>query len=147
MTDVNSPTPQSLNDASVGNHHEWLGFDVTHVEPGRVTAGLDIRPDHLNPMGGLHGGVTASLADSLCGYGVLTQLPDGAVGFATIGLSANYLGRARLSDRLEATATLIHGGRTFQTWDVTVTSGERPVAVVRVTQLITYPNNNRAAAS
>lgn len=142
MTDVNSPTPQGLNDASVGNHHEWLGFDVTHVEPGRVTARLAIRPDHLNPMGGLHGGVTASLADSLCGYGVHTQLPEGAAGFATIGLSANYLGRAGVGDDLEGTATLVHGGRTLQTWDVTVTSGGRPVAVVRVTQLITYPTNH-----
>lgn len=133
----NGLTPDLLNAMNTGNVHEWLGFEVTHVEPGRVVATLVVRPEHLNPMAGLHGGVTASFADSLCGYGtVSTQADPAGARFATLGLNANYLGRAAAGDVLVGTATMMHNSRRLQTWDVTVSSGDRAIAVVRVTQMV-----------
>ena len=131
-------TVERFNRSSIGNHHAWLGFTVTHVQPGRVEAALVIRADQLNPGGGLHGGVTTAFADSLCGYGTHTVLPDGAEGFTTVNLSSQFLGRAGSGERLSGIATLTQGGRRVQTWDVVVSTEKRMVAVVRVTQLLRY---------
>jgi 1,4-dihydroxy-2-naphthoyl-CoA hydrolase len=139
----NGLTPELLNAMNAGNVHEWLGFEVTHVEPGRVVATLVVRPDHLNPMAGLHGGVTASFADSLCGYGtVSTQADPVRARFATLGLDANYLGPATTGDVLVGTATMIHGSRRLQTWDVTISCDDRAIAVVRVTQMVLSRDRN-----
>jgi 1,4-dihydroxy-2-naphthoyl-CoA hydrolase len=147
QTTVAELTPQAFNDFNTGNAHEYLGFEVTHVEPGKIVATMVVRPDQLNPMGGLHGGVTASLADSLCGYGVVTTLQNGASsGFTTLGLNANYVSRAGPGDVLVATASLLQGSRKLQTWDVNVTCDDRIVAVVRVTQLILRPDRRDRSA-
>ncbi len=132
-------TVERLNQASKGNHHEWLGFTVTAVEPGYIKARLLVRPDHLNPGATLHGGVTVSVADSLCGYGAFTALADGADGFTTINLTAHYLRRATEGETLTGVATLIQGGRQLQTWDVAIATNGRIVAQVRLTQLLRYP--------
>lgn len=134
-------TVEGFNAASDGNHHGWLGFSVTEIDTGLVVATMPVRADQLNPGAGLHGGVSASFADSLCGYGTFTCLPDGAEGFTTVSLNSNYLGQAVLDDTLTGTARLIKGGRQLQVWDVTVanTATDKPVAEVRITQLLRYP--------
>lgn len=131
-------TVERFNEASIGNHHGWLGFDVTEIGLGHVRALMEVRTDHLNPGSGLHGGVSASLADSLCGYGVFTALAEGAVGFTTVGLHASYLGRAAVGDVIDATARLVRGGRQLQVWNVDVGTAERQVATISVTQLLRY---------
>lgn len=132
------PGPKDFDEASVGTAHEYLGFHVTEVERGRLVAEMVVRPDHLNPMGSLHGGVIASLADSLGGYGVVTRMPKDATAFTTLGLSVNYLAPARAGDQITGTAELLHGGRTLQTWDVTIATRRRTIAIARLTQLIVY---------
>lgn len=128
-----------LNATSPGNHHEWLGFVVTEAEIGAVRAVLDVRPDHLNPMGGFHGGVMASFADSLCGYGCFSSLPPGASGFTTLALHSSYLAGARLGDRVQAAAVMTKGGRQVQHWSVVLTVGETTIAEFKATQLVLYP--------
>lgn len=123
----------------VANHNGWLGFKVTKVEHGLVEAEMPIRIDQLNPMGGLHGGVSASFADSLCGYGAMTSRPDGCIGFATVNLQSSYLGVAGEGEILKGVATLLRGGRQLQVWDVVVTCDGRQVTDARVTQLMRYP--------
>jgi 1,4-dihydroxy-2-naphthoyl-CoA hydrolase len=133
----NGLTPELLNAMNAGNVHGWLGFEVTHVEPGRVVATLVVRPDHLNPMAGLHGGVTASFADSLCGYGTVSTHADPLTArFATLGLNVNYLGPAATGDVLVGTATMVHNTRRLQTWDVSISCDDRAIALVRVTHMV-----------
>jgi 1,4-dihydroxy-2-naphthoyl-CoA hydrolase len=140
--DLGTLGPKDFNEAGVGTAHEHLGFQVTDVAPGRIVAEMVVRSDHLNPMGGLHGGVIASLADSICGYGVLTRLPEGATAFTTLSLTVNYLAPARAGALITGTAELLQGGRTLQTWDVTIATPRRTVAVARATQLLVYRGRN-----
>jgi 1,4-dihydroxy-2-naphthoyl-CoA hydrolase len=133
---------ERFNAAGEGNHHGWLGLVVTAVEHGRIEADMLITPQHLNPGGGIHGGVTASFADTMAAYGLFASLPPGAEGFTTVNLSAQYLGRALLGDTVHGVGTLAQGGRQMQTWDVTVTNSTNNgtlVGLVRVTQLLRYP--------
>jgi 1,4-dihydroxy-2-naphthoyl-CoA hydrolase len=65
------------------------------------------------------------------------SLPEGARGHATVELKANFLGPVREGSVL-CEAHLVHGGRSTQVWDATVTDEQtrKPVAVFRCTQLL-----------
>ncbi len=113
-----------------------LGIDVYDVGNGVARARLELAPVHQAPNGFLHAGTVVSLADSACGYGCILNLPDGATGFTTIELKTNFL-RSAQAGTLECEARLVHGGRTTQVWDATVTDAEgRPMALFRCTQLL-----------
>jgi uncharacterized protein (TIGR00369 family) len=77
-----------------------------------------------------------ALADTAAGYGCLLSLPEGGTGFTTIELKTNFLRSAR-EGTITCEARLVHGGRTTQLWDATVSDPEgRPMALFRCTQLV-----------
>jgi uncharacterized protein (TIGR00369 family) len=90
----------------------------------------------------LHAAVVIALADTTCGYGTFTDLPDGAQNFTTIELKSNFLGTAR-NGGITCVATRVHSGRTTQVWDATVTdeASGKTIALFRCTQLILYPSS------
>jgi len=115
-----------------------IGIDVEEIETGRVRMRLRLRDELLAPNGYLHAGTVVALADSSCGYGCIASLPEGATGFTTIELKTNFLGTA-LEGTLSCESTLIHGGRTTQVWDATVTDETgKKLALFRCTQLLLY---------
>jgi len=91
----------------------------------------------MAPNGYLHAGTVVGFADSACGYGCILSLPEGTTGFTTIELKTNFLRTAQPKTTIVCDATLVHGGRTTQLWDATVTDAEsRPMALFRATQLL-----------
>jgi uncharacterized protein (TIGR00369 family) len=116
-----------------------LGLEFIETRSGFVRGRMDIKPHHLAPNGYLHAASVIALADSACGRGVMASLPDGATGFTTIELKANFLGTA-LDGAVVTQARLAHGGRTTQVWDATVAheKDEKQIALFRCTQLIIY---------
>ncbi|HMH39884.1 MAG TPA: PaaI family thioesterase [Gaiellaceae bacterium] len=115
-----------------------IGIEVDEIEVGRVEMHLQLREELLAPNGYLHAGTVVALADSACGYGCIASLPDGATGFTTIELKTNFLGTA-LEGTLSCESTLVHGGRTTQVWDATVTNeAGKKLALFRCTQLLLY---------
>jgi uncharacterized protein (TIGR00369 family) len=121
-----------------GRLPELFGIEVLEVEHGRVAMRLDVRPEFLAPNGYLHAGTVVTLADTCCGFGSLASLPEGATGFTTIELKANFLRTAREGAGLRADARLAHGGRTTQVWDATVTREDdgKQLALFRATQYL-----------
>jgi len=88
-----------------------LGMRFDEVEHGRVVVSLSTRPDFANPMGTVHGGIAATMLDSVMGCAVHTTLPAG-VGYTTLELKVNYIRTARTDGRtLTAEGTVIHAGR------------------------------------
>jgi 1,4-dihydroxy-2-naphthoyl-CoA hydrolase len=115
-----------------------IGIEVASIEEGRVAMRLPLRDELLAPNGYLHAGTVVALADSACGYGCIASLPEGATGFTTIELKTNFLGTA-LDGTLECVSRRIHGGRTTQVWDATVTNEVgKTLALFRCTQLLLY---------
>lgn len=117
-----------------------LGFRPTVLQENRLEAELTVRPDLLAPNGYLHAATVIALADTACGYGCRAHLPEGAEGFTTLELKANFLATAR-EGTLHCVATPAHMGSTTQVWDATVTRQDdgRTIALFRCTQLILYP--------
>ena len=106
------------------------------VAHGAVRARLKLEQKHMAPNGYLHAGTVVGFADSACGYGSILNLPEGATGFTTIELKTNFL-RTALEGTIACEARLVHGGRTTQLWDATVTDPNgRPMALFRCTQLV-----------
>ena len=131
-------TIDQLNARSVGYLPGLLGIEFLTLEPGRLTSRLSIRPELLAPNGYLHAAAVIALADTSCGYGTFTDLPNGAQNFTTIELKSNFLGTAR-EGTITCTATRNHGGRTTQVWDAEVKDEKgRTMALFRCTQLILY---------
>jgi len=113
-----------------------LGIEIDEIEAGHVRMHLSLRPELLAPNGYLHAGTVVTLADSACGYGCIASLPEGATGFTTIELKTNFLRSAR-KGAITCEARLVHGGRTTQLWDATVSDPDgRPMALFRCTQLV-----------
>jgi uncharacterized protein (TIGR00369 family) len=115
-----------------------LGIVLVRVEPGAVDARLPLRPELMAPNRYVHAGSVVTLADTSCGMGCVASLPAGAESFTTIELKSNFLRSAAADQTLLCAARMVHGGRTTQVWDATVTreGDERPLALFRCTQFL-----------
>jgi 1,4-dihydroxy-2-naphthoyl-CoA hydrolase len=136
------PSIEYLNELMVGRLPGLIGVRVVEVAATCVVAELDVRPELLALNGYLHAATVIALADTACGLGCRVALPAGASGFTTLELKTSYLGTAR-EGTIRTRANLVHGGRSTQVWDATVTGGtdERPIALFRCTQLLLWPKN------
>ncbi len=128
------------NKLGAGHFPGLIGFTVTKIEKGAVWAHMNVRQELMAPNGYLHAGSVVTLADTACGYGCRTSLPEGATGFTTIELKSNFLGTA-LDGVVECEAKLLHGGRSTQVWDALVRHREsaKLIASFRCTQMILWP--------
>jgi len=129
---------EAFKELGAGRLPGLIGIEVDEIEPGRVRMHLALRDELLAPNGYLHAATVVALADSACGYGCIVSLPDKSIGFTTIELKTNFLGTA-LEGTIACESALVHGGRTTQVWDATVTNGAgKKLALFRCTQLLLY---------
>lgn len=92
-----------------------LSFQLLEVGEGSAVFQGAPGPDHLNPMGGIHGGWYATLLDSALGCSVHTMMPPGR-GYTTAELGINLV-RAIGSkvQRVRAEGKVVHCGRQLAT--------------------------------
>lgn len=67
-----------------------LGMTLDEVELGRVVFGYRPVSDHYNPLGTVHGGIAATLLDSVMGCCIHTTLKAGT-GYTTVEIKINYV--------------------------------------------------------
>ena len=67
-----------------------LGMSLLEIEQGRVVFGYKPVFDHYNPLGSVHGGVAATLLDSVMGCSIHTMLKAGT-GYTTVEIKVNYV--------------------------------------------------------
>ena len=88
-----------------------LDFDGVSFGEGRAAFQLMPQEFHYNPLGGVHGGVFATLLDSACGCAVHTLLPAG-VFYTSLDLSVKFLRPVTVdTGPITAEATVVHLGR------------------------------------
>lgn len=88
-----------------------LGMVFVEIEPGRAVFEMRVEERHHNPMGTLHGGVYADLADAAMGWAYAATLGEGEA-FTTVELKVNYL-RAVREGTLRAEAKVVKAGSTL----------------------------------
>jgi len=102
-------------DADTPNIGRLLGMSIDELDEGRIVMSLRTRPDFMNPIGTVHGGIAATLLDSVMGCAVHSALAPG-VGYTTLELGVNYIRAASGDDRLlVGEGKVIHVGRTTAT--------------------------------
>lgn len=69
---------------------ETIPMKAVLAEKGKVVFEVKADGRHLNPLGGIHGGFSATVMDSVTGCVVHTMLDKG-IGYATIDLSVKML--------------------------------------------------------
>ncbi len=124
----------------VGHLPELIGLTITAIGRGFAEGRLDVEPRYLAPNGFLNAAILIALADTLCAYGCRMSLPEGATGYTTIELKANFLGAVR-DGTIAARAKLVHGGRMTQVWDAEVVAEAtgKQITTFRCTQMVLYP--------
>lgn len=110
--------------SSAGGISGLLGLRPGTLEVGHVTFSLEPRLDFANPMGTVHGGVLATLLDSVVSCAVHSALVDGAI-YTTVSLTTNYV-RAVATDAgpITGEGRVVHLGRRIATAEGTVTSDD-----------------------
>ncbi len=109
------------------------GLQIQAVSEEEATAIVPVQDRLKQPMGLVHGGVFASIAESLAS--MATAMAVAKDGKAAMGLSnATSFLRPLTEGTIHATARRLHRGRTTWVWDVEITDDEgRRCAITRMT--------------
>jgi uncharacterized protein (TIGR00369 family) len=99
-----------------------LGFSLTSLQPGHAVIEFEATERHANPMGTLHGGVLAAIADAAMGMAYFSTLGEGE-SFTTLEMKINFL-RPVWRARLRAVGKLVKAGRTVGLVECDVTDHE-----------------------
>ena len=91
--------------------NQLIGIRLTRLHKDGVTIDCRLRPELLNASGVLHGGVTATLADSALGIAITTQARR-LGGATTVEMKVNYL-RPVAGTRISARARILRMGSTL----------------------------------
>jgi len=126
------PTVEQINEAMVG-FDRLYGLEMLHCSDEAVRARVTVREELKQPAGLLHGGVLASIAESMAS--MATALAVFGEGQAAMGLSNNTSFLRPITEGVvSAEAVRLHRGRTTWVWDVRFTDdSQRLCAITRMT--------------
>ena len=124
---------------------ERMGIQIEEVTPRRASGSMPVA-GNMQPYGLLHGGATATLAETLGSYAAKAHAgPDRAV--VGIELSVTHH-RAVRQGSVHAVATAVHLGRTLASYAVEVEDDEgRRVCTARLTCMLLDIRTWRGATS
>jgi 1,4-dihydroxy-2-naphthoyl-CoA hydrolase len=116
--------------------NETLGFELTELGDERALAHVSVTDRVMQPLGLVHGGVYAALAESL--VSAATHEAVRGDGFLAVGMSnLTSFVRPVTDGTVFAEATRLHRGRTSWVWEVRLTDeAGRLCAVSRITMAV-----------
>lgn len=95
------------------------GFDkvlrkvnILSLGDGNCTAELKLEEEHGNVLGGLHGGLSATIVDGISSYAFTTH-KFGGVPHVSIHLNLEYLKGAQVGDEIQIFANTVRAGKTL----------------------------------
>ncbi len=97
-----------------------LGVHLEEVTATRVTGWFEVGPQHHQPFGLVHGGVHASVVETVASVGAVAAVRDSGRTAVGVANSTDFL-RSTTSGRLEVVGTAVYQGRSQQLWDVLIT--------------------------
>lgn len=92
-----------------------FGMEWVEMERSRAVLALEPAEWMFNPIGSIHGGIAATLLDTVLASAVHTTLPAGT-GYATTDLQTRFIrAMSTRTGRVLATGTVVHAGRRHAT--------------------------------
>jgi acyl-CoA thioesterase len=95
---------------------QWLGISVMEIKEGYSKIQMQVRPEMINGLGIVHGGIAFSFADSAFAF-ACNNRNNLSVALDT---SINFLKPVHVADILIAEATEIHNGRSTGLYQVEI---------------------------
>ncbi|MBP0905053.1 PaaI family thioesterase [Mariniflexile gromovii] len=89
----------------------WLNPTVLKANTGSLEFQYQIRPEWLNPVGNLHGGITSAIIDDVLGATMFTL--DDPFFFTTINNVIDYFSIAKPNEVIIAETSIIKYGKKF----------------------------------
>jgi 1,4-dihydroxy-2-naphthoyl-CoA hydrolase len=133
--------PVSPPEAKPSGFAEEIGVEWIDLDPNDASARIKIEPRHLQPYGIVHGGVYASLAESLCSAATHRAVRE--EGMVAMGQSNDTTFLRPISGGfVNATARPRHRGRTTWIWDVEVFDDEGRVCALSRMTVAVRPNRD-----
>ncbi len=132
------PTPEQVRDTMP--FAALIGVELLEVTPELVCGRMRWSPELCTAGGLMHGGALMALADGCGGVCAFFNLPEGAIGTATIESKTNFL-RAVREGAVTSSTRPIHKGRTLIVIETELIREDGAlVAKVTQTQAFHYPS-------
>jgi 1,4-dihydroxy-2-naphthoyl-CoA hydrolase len=129
------PNPELINRTSVGSMANHLGIEITEAGDDYLRARMPIDHRTQQPMGLMHGGASATLAETLGSIAGLLTLDEDHYALG-LELNISHL-RAVKEGQVIGTARPVKLGRTIQVWEIRVhDASERLVSISRLTLVV-----------
>jgi 1,4-dihydroxy-2-naphthoyl-CoA hydrolase len=133
------PTPTQIRDTMP--FAALIGVELLVTTPRLVRGHMEFAPELCTAGELMHGGALMALADSCGGVCAFLNLPEGAVGTATIESKTNFLRGVR-EGALTATTRPLHAGRTTMVIETEIARDDGElVAKVTQTQAFHHPRS------
>ena len=108
-------------------------LEVLSLGDAEATARVEVRDEIKQPAGLVHGGVFASIAESLCTIATGKAVSEDGMSAHGLSSQTSFL-RPIVAGTVHATARRRHRGRTTWVWEVDITDdASRLCALVRMT--------------
>jgi uncharacterized protein (TIGR00369 family) len=125
-----------LNRWAQNTLNETLGMQYTNVGEGYLEATMPVNSKVHQPLGFLHGGATAALAETVGSAAsalIINREKQSAFG---IELHCTHI-KSKQSGLVTAKATLVHQGKSLHVWDIRVEDEEgRSISLCRLTNMV-----------
>jgi 1,4-dihydroxy-2-naphthoyl-CoA hydrolase len=127
---------ERLNATSSNTLMAHLGIEYTAVGEGYLEATMPVTANHHQPMGILHGGASAALAESVGSAASALQLDLSRQFAVGLALDINHL-KSMTEGQVTARAEAIHLGRSTHLWDIRLRNEKgQTTAVSRLSMMV-----------
>ncbi len=127
---------ERLNATSSNTLMAHLGIEYTAVGEGYLEAKMPVTANHHQPMGILHGGASAALAESVGSAASALQLDLSRQFAVGLALDINHL-KSMTEGQVTARAEAIHLGRSTHLWDIRLRNEKgQTTAVSRLSMMV-----------
>ncbi len=110
------------------NLDNFLGHEMMEIKENYVKSRLKIEDHHKQPMGLVHGGIYATLSETICSYGA--NFLDGGV-YVGVNNNTDFLTSVE-SGEIICIAEPIKVGKSYQLWESKIYHNDKLCAVSKV---------------
>ena len=110
------------------NLDNFLGHEMIEIKENFVKSKLKIEDHHKQPMGLVHGGIYATLSETICSYGA--NFLDGGV-YVGVNNNTDFLTSVE-SGEIICIAEPIKVGKSYQLWESKIYHNDKLCAVSKV---------------
>jgi uncharacterized protein (TIGR00369 family) len=122
---------------------QTLAIDPVEVQEGRAVFEMTPAEWHYNPIGGVHGGVLATLADTALGCAVHTRLPAGT-GYSTLEVKLNFVRPVTTATgRIRCVGQVLSIGRRTATAEARIVDSKGKLYAHATTTCLLFPMETR----